>query len=761
MRAPILTLALALVLASSGIVRADQAGDTTITIVGNSPGVTPFIAQLTLNVSDPSVLASIQFSVTPKAGSVTRPFSQTFSTSYLATRDYLDPATGVVFLPVYGLYSNFANQIKLTYRFLDGSSKQATTTITAPVFTDPCSINHPTVLQARSDTTELSYDYMLVRGNCGGMNGVSPVILDTDGNVRWTSPLSQDTVRTSASTYFDNAIYVTRGSLLYRVELDGTVTELKDYSDMGVVNFHHNIDQGRTGLILEVDDTDFIETANIEVDGAGNVLETWNPAAILGDVMTAGGDNPSDFIAPTPDDWWHNNATTYRKSDNTLLISSRENLVMAVNYDDDTLRWLLGDKSKRWFQFQSLQPFALAVAVGTHPPIGQHALSITADDHLLLFDNGLGSTFHTPAGVSRTYSSPRKYRLNLTANLATEVWNYEREQTIYSQVCSSVYEDAPLNYLIDYAFISTQGPDILAELTGLTAAGEMVFQYRYPGNGCGTAYNSTPLHAEQFSLTNAGQNLNISTRGNVMGGANFMVAGFIVTGSESKDLILRALGPSLADAGVTGALSDPVLTIYDSTGAIVAVNDNWAADAGAGEISAQHLAPTSDSEAATVQRLSPGIYTVAVSGKAGATGVALVEVYDLSRNSNSTLSNISTRGFVGTGDDVLISGFIVGARNDETAVIRAIGPSLADAGVAEALGNPLLQVYDSNGTILATNDDWMSDPGANQIEAVGLAPTNTLEAATILTLTPGSYTAVVRGAEGSSGVGLVEVYNLP
>ena len=184
-------------------------------------------------------------------------------------------------------------------------------------------------------------------------------------------------------------------------------------------------------------------------------------------------------------------------------------------------------------------------------------------------------------------------------------------------------------------------------------------------------------------------------------------------------------------------------------------------DAGADEISAQHLAPTNDSEAATVQRLAPGAYTLVVSGKAGATGVALVEVYDLSRNSNSNLSNISTRGFVGTGDDVLISGFIVGGRNDETAVIRAVGPSLAAAGVPDALSNPQLQVYDSNGTILATNDDWMSDAGANQIEAVGLAPTDTSEAATILTLTPGSYTAIVSGAAGSSGVGLVEVYNLP
>lgn len=514
-------------------------------------------------------------------------------------------------------------------------------------------------------------------------------------------------------------------------------------------------------MMLDVDSTTYIETENMEVDGAGNVLGTWNPAAIISDVMVAGGDDPSQFVFTTPDDWWHNNTTAYRKSDNTLLISSRENLVMAVDYDQATMKWLLGDKTKKWFQFQSLQPFALNLAAGTHPPIGQHALSITADDDLLLFDNGLGSAFQTPPGVTRTYSSPRKYRLDLVNRLATEVWNYERGQSIYSQVCSSVYEDAPLNYLIDYAYVSTAGPDILAQITGLTAAGEMVFEYQYPSNGCGTAYNSIPLHAEQLSLTTAGQNLNVSTRGDVMGGDNVLVGGFIVTGSDSKDLVFRALGPSLTDGGVAGALSDPVLSLYDSTGALVATNDDFASDPGMGEITAQGLAPSNAAEAATVQRLAPGAYTVVVSGKAGATGVALVEVYDLSQNSNSTLSNISTRGFVGTGDDVLISGFIIGSRNDETAVVRALGPSLADASVSGVLSNPLLKIYDNNGTLLATNDDWMSDPGASTIEAVGLAPTNTSEAATLLNLTPGSYTAVVSGVAGGSGVGLVEVYNLP
>ena len=226
---------------------ATQATDTTITVTATTPGVTPFIAQLTLDASDTSVLDSIQFSVTPKAGSVTRPFSQTFSASYLTSHAFLQPTTGEIFLPVYGLYASFSNTVTLTYRFLDGSSKQAKTTVTTPAFVDPCSIAHPTVLQARTATKNLSYDYILVRGACGGMNGASPVILDTDGAVRWSSPLAADGVRTAACTFFDHAVYVTRGALLYRVDLDGTVTAVANYSSLGVVNFHHNIDQGRTG----------------------------------------------------------------------------------------------------------------------------------------------------------------------------------------------------------------------------------------------------------------------------------------------------------------------------------------------------------------------------------------------------------------------------------------------------------------------------------------------------------------------------------
>ncbi len=741
--------------------QASQADDTEITIGSETVGPTPLIVQLALTASDPGVLAGIQFSVAPKPTSVTRAFSQSYSASYLVDRGYLLPGSDQIYLSVYGLYANYSNLVTLTYYFRDGSSKQASTTVTTGSINDPCGIASPTVLQARTSSTKLSYDFMLVRGACGGSVGISPVIMDTDGAVRWICPFATEAVLTAGSGFFDGAVYQTRGSVLYRIDLDGTITSLADYADRGVANFHHEIDPGRTGMVLDSDTTSYLESDNIEVDGAGNVIKTWNMADIVSAAMIAGGDDPSQFVYPTPTDWFHNNSTAYRRSDNSFVVSSREDFVITLDYNTDEIRWILGDTTKKWFQFPSLAQYALSLGPDTLPPIGQHSVSFSHDDDLLLMDNGRNSQFQTPMGINRDYSAPRKYELDLSAKVATEVWNYERGQGIYSQFCGSIYEDAPLNYLIDYAFITNDGSGTTAQLEGLDASGNLVFNYEYPTGGCNTAYNSIPLHAEAFSLTTAGQALNISTRGGVGQGENALVAGFIISGAESKTIVLRAIGPSLGDAGVTDALSDPTLTIYNSSGAVVATNDNWEDDPAASELEAQGLAPKDPNEAATVQVLPPGSYTVAVSNVDDADGVGLVEAYDLTRNSNSSMANISTRGFVGTDDEVLISGFIVGSRNQATVVLRAIGPSLTSVGVDQALSDPMLTVFDSNGARVGGNDNWEQDINAAAIQLDGLAPTDPAEAATLVTLPPGSYTAVVQGVNRGRGVGLVELYNLP
>ena len=744
--------------ASLHSVVASQADDTTIIIVGNTAGVTPFISQVTLNVSDTSVLKSIQFTIAPKAGSVTRALSGTYSKGYLIERGFLQPGSSDIFLPVYGLYSGFNNSVTLTYRFNDGSSKQASTTITTASFTHPCGLDTPTVLQPRTNDRTLSYDYMLVKGGCP--SGFQPVIVDTDGALRWISPTN---FPDKPSAFFDSAIYQTRHADLYRVELDGTVTLLHNYEDIGVAVFDHNIDFGKFGLILEPDTPQQQESVFIEVDGAGNVLKRWDLADIISNAMIAGGDDPSQFVFPFPSDWFHSNAATYNRADDSVLFSSRESFVICLDYTTNTIKWILGDTTKKWYQFPSLAKYALTVPEGSLPPIGQHALSITYDQNLLLFDNGSNSMFQMPPGTNRSYTSVRKYQLDLNAMKATEVWNYDRGQAITSPFCGSIYEDAPANYVIDYAMVGFPGPPApTAQLLGLDGSGRQIFHYQYPTSTCNTAYNTVPLHLESTAFPAVGpQALNLSTRGMVGSGANALIGGFIVTGNEPKTVVLRALGPSLGNAGVSGALADPVITLYDASGVAIATNDDWGTGAQASQIAAAGLAPTEAAESAIQATLAPAAYTAVVTGKDATPGVGLVEVYDLSSSGDSKLANISTRGRIGTGDDVLISGFILGDVQSSTVILRVLGPSLASLGIHDPLSDPLLTVYDSYGTILASNDDWQDSPNATDIDQNGLAPTADKESALILHLPAGAYTTLAFGAAGTTGVGLVEVFSLP
>ena len=757
-----------LLIVSAGGVLATQADDTTITITGQNAGATPFISQLTLTASDTSVIKSIAFTITPKTGSVTRPLSGTYSYQYMIDHGYLVPPSMEIFLPVYGLYDGYDNTVNLTYNFLDGSSKTDSTTVTTTAFDDQgCGYKTPTVVQARTDSTNLSYDYVFVRSGCGDY---SPVILDTDGALRWVSTLGIPNALTASSIFFNGAAFLTTGTALDRVDLDGTVTVVADYAVDGVLNFHHNIDPGKTGLLLAADTVGYYESVIMEVDyTTGALIKKWNLADIISAAMIAGGDDPSQFVYPTPTDWFHNNAATYDKGDDSLIVSSRENFVIALDYSTGAIKWILGDTTKKWHQFPSLAKFSMGLATNSLPPIGQHAVSVAFDQDLLLFDDGFFSSFQMPPGMNRTYSSPRKYQLDLTGSggsgsvgTATEVWNFERGQTVYSPICSSIYEDAPYNYLVDYAFaggFTSMNP--YGELLGLDAAGDTIFDYQYTTSFCDTLYNSLPIHLEatKFPIIQA-RPLNISTRGNVGPGDDSLIGGFIITGTESKKVALRLLGPSLNISYLTKDLTDPVLTLHDSAGAVIAMNDNWQDDPSAAELTAVGLAPKDPAEAATIQTLAPGAYTVVGTGKGTDAGIGLVEAYDLSAEGDAKLANISTRGNVGTGDDVLIAGFIVGDEDNTTVVVRAIGPSLSTLGVNGPLADPTLSVYNTNGEVIAANNDWQDGVYANDIMTDGLAPKDPHESAIILHVPAGEYTGIVSGVDGGTGIGLAEVYNL-
>lgn len=255
--------------------------------------------------------------------------------------------------------------------------------------------------------------------------------------------------------------------------------------------------------------------------------------------------------------------------------------------------------------------------------------------------------------------------------------------------------------------------------------------------------------------------VNISTRLRVGTGDDVLIGGFIITGTQSKRVILRAIGPSLASHGIVGALANPLLELHNSAGALIASNDDWQQSAQAAQITASGVPPTNTRESAIIATLAPGNYTAIVRGANNTTGVALVEGYELGANA-ARLINISTRGRVSTGDNALICGFIVQGTGWKKVLIRAAGPSLAfgTAPISNALANPLLELHNAAGNLMTSNDNWGSSPQAAQISATGIPPSRPEEPAILATLAPGNYTAIVRGVGNTSGVSLVELYDL-
>jgi len=291
-----------------------------------------------------------------------------------------------------------------------------------------------------------------------------------------------------------------------------------------------------------------------------------------------------------------------------------------------------------------------------------------------------------------------------------------------------------------------------------TDPGTFAYYCSVHGSCCGMT--GTIYVAASTPTPTPAQPLNISTRMEVLTDAQVLIGGFIITGNDPKEVVLRAIGPSLGAFGIADPLADPVLELHASDGSLITMNDNWK-DTQQADIEASGFQPQNDLESAIIRTLDPGNYTAVVSGKDGGTGVGLVEGYDLDQAADSQFGNISTRGFVETGTNVMIGGFILGGESgNANVVVRALGPSLTAFGVAGALTDPTLELRDGNGALIKDNDNWKDTQQAD-IEATGLQPANDLESAIFQTLAPGAYTAIVAGKDDLTGVGLVEVYRTP
>jgi hypothetical protein len=248
----------------------------------------------------------------------------------------------------------------------------------------------------------------------------------------------------------------------------------------------------------------------------------------------------------------------------------------------------------------------------------------------------------------------------------------------------------------------------------------------------------------------------------VQTGDNVLFGGFIVTGSQPKKVIIRGIGPSLTQFGVQSALANPTLDLY-SGAQLLESNDNWMDSPNKQAIINSTVAPTNNLESAIIRTLPAGgaSYTAILRGIGNGTGIGVVEVYDLDSSANSTLANISSRGFVETGDNVMFAGVFVAGSSPLKVIIRAIGPSLSDFGVQGALADPTLELHNGNGTVLESNDNWMTSPNKQAIIDSGIAPSKDKESAIVRLLPAGPpFTAVVRGVSDGTGIAVVQVYAL-
>ena len=463
-----------------------------VELVATLPGPTPFVAFMQLRGPDLRNTGALSYQISSRPGSVSRPVNVVYSMAALKQRGYAVDGTDSVTVPIIGLYSGFSNHVSLRVDYVDASHQGFETEIATAAYVDGI-YDQPNILVARPDTASLGFDFFAMKSRTG-----SPVIVDTDGYVRWAGA----TIANALSSTFDDAGFFVGDQAtptLRRVELDGSISE-KVLIASSYIAFHHNIDRGKVGLLVEMDTNTPAGVANVEsvlaeVSTSGVVLREWDFAAILETYMRAHGDDPSLFVRPGVD-WFHMNGAAYDASDDSLVVSSREDFLIKIDYDTSEIKWIFGDPTKYWYTFPSLRDKAVLLAGGGLYPVGQHAPSITSSGSLMIFNDGFGSMNQptgAPAGETRTYSTVSAYDINGTDLVATERWQFDYDQTIYSRICSSAYEARDQSVLVSYSMASGGAK---ARLVGLNAAREVVFDLEYnntSGIACSTSWNAIPI----------------------------------------------------------------------------------------------------------------------------------------------------------------------------------------------------------------------------------------------------------------------------
>jgi len=494
----------------AALVAFQLASSSDVTVGTISEGVTPFISLVEMNGTSLANMASMSYTIAPKPGTVSKPVAVSFTADALSRLDanlVLGPlpfAAAVlafsgtrsvlpVVLPVFGLYAGYANSVSVQIVFTDASVQTIPLTLVTNAYTDPNKIyDHPVIIKKRAPGTILGFDFFAMKSNLG-----TPVIVDTDSEIRWVG--GPGTASGFASIFTDNGFVIgdQYSMATYRLELDGSFTETV-LTTPTYVSFSHNIDPGKVGYLATIVTLSEVESTVSEFTYPAGFGKQWDMAELLSAYMTSQGDDPTKFVRPSVD-WFHSNASTYDPRDNSVIVSSRENFLIKVDYDTGNIIWILGDPTKYWYTFPSLRAKALTLASGGLYPIGQHAVSITSDGLVMVFNDGQGSVNQpsgAPAGETRTYSAVSAYAVDETTQTATEIWRFDYGQSIFSAFCGSAYEAPGKTLLVDYPLAADE---TLARLVGLDENHNVAFDFQYKNaGGCNTSWNAVPVHFEQM-----------------------------------------------------------------------------------------------------------------------------------------------------------------------------------------------------------------------------------------------------------------------
>lgn len=479
----------------------DPVPPAVLTADGPSAGTTPFIANITLRGKRLPGAQSVEFTIASLPGTVSKPVHVTYSIAYLVKRGDTTNGASSIRVPVFGLYAGHANTVNFVVSYADGTSETVQSTVQAAEYHGHATqYQQVQPIQARAAGSSLGYDFFYIKSQLEG-----PVVMDTDGILRWVGAPQPPTpaVLWTGESFVSG---VTNSGALSTTQVDGSVSSLATLAPagLGVVGFSHDLAPGKTGILgvlsTSLGGVEYYGDLNVEFGADGALLQQWSVSQILSDYMRANGDDPTLFVRPGVD-WWHQNSQLYDPSDDSLILSSRENFVMKIDHATGAIRWILGDTTKYWHTFASLRAKALTLVGDGLAPVGQHALSIAPDGSLLMFNDGLGSTnvpLGQSPGISRTYSAVSDYVIDEAAGTATNAWNYLHQPSYFSPICSSVKQMPDQSMLIDYSYMDN-GTHL--HLVGLDANRQQVFDYELPTSpGCGVAWNAEPIGWDALNL---------------------------------------------------------------------------------------------------------------------------------------------------------------------------------------------------------------------------------------------------------------------